>query len=157
METRALETKLQEALAAEVATNAPQVHVREISVATSEEADAVLQRLQAGEDFAALAKELSQGPTKEQGGDAGWVSEWSTALSQPVVERALQMSQGERDVVSSYDGVHVLEVLEKDEARPLDEATLAQRRSGALQAWLEPLLQSDTVRRYWSSEKVPLG
>ena len=156
MEVRILERKLQEALAAEVPTTAPQVHVRDINVATQEEADKVMQRLQAGEDFAALAKELSQSASKEQGGDVGWLSEWSTSLAQPVVEQALQMNQGERDIIASYDGFHVVEILEKEEARPLDEATLAQRRSGALQAWLDQALQSDTVKRYWSSKKVPL-
>ncbi|MGQ9554461.1 MAG: peptidylprolyl isomerase [Anaerolineae bacterium] len=156
MEVRVLERKLQEALAAEVPTTAPQVHVRDISVATQEEADKVRQRLQAGEDFAALAKELSQSASKDQGGDVGWLSEWSTALTQPVLEQVLQMNQGERDVVASYDGFHIVEVLEKEVARPLDEATLAQRRNRALQTWLEQALQSDAVKRYWSSEKVPL-
>ena len=155
METRVLRRKLQTAMEAEVPTTATQVHVREITVASQEDLDKALARLSAGEDFALVAKEVSQSPSAEQGGDVGWVSEWSTSVAQAVVERLLQMQPGERDSAPSYLGYQVFEVIEREENRPLDEATLQQRRAAALTTWLDGMLRSDTVKRYWSSAKVP--
>ncbi|MBT5433550.1 MAG: peptidylprolyl isomerase, partial [Rhodospirillaceae bacterium] len=48
------------------------VHARHILVATQEEAQAISERAQAGEDFATLAMELSTGPSGVDGGDLGW-------------------------------------------------------------------------------------
>jgi hypothetical protein len=46
------------------------VHVAQIVVPTKEKADAVLRRIQAGEDFGKIAQEVSTGP-RRQGGDLG--------------------------------------------------------------------------------------
>ncbi|HNT04846.1 MAG TPA: SurA N-terminal domain-containing protein [Anaerolineae bacterium] len=63
-------TKLQEALALEVPASEEQVHARHILVATEDEAKEVLERLHAGEDFGALAKELSTDTgSRDKGGD----------------------------------------------------------------------------------------
>jgi len=47
----------------DVPAEAEQVHARHIALATEEEANQVLQRLQSGEDFAALARQFSQDVT----------------------------------------------------------------------------------------------
>lgn len=53
-------------------TRYDRVRASHILVQTKEEADAVMGRLQAGEDFAALAQQLSQDPgSGQQGGDLG--------------------------------------------------------------------------------------
>jgi peptidyl-prolyl cis-trans isomerase D len=50
-------------------------HVSHIQVETEEEAQQVLDRLGAGEDFAALAEEVSDdAATRASGGDLGWIS-----------------------------------------------------------------------------------
>jgi parvulin-like peptidyl-prolyl isomerase len=51
-----------------------QVHVRQIVVATEQEADKVLELLQAGTDFSTLAREKSTAPEAEHGGDLGYFS-----------------------------------------------------------------------------------
>ena len=62
-----------ERITGSVPTTAEQVHARHILVQTKEEAQTILTRLQAGEDFAALARERSQDEnTKEAGGDLGF-------------------------------------------------------------------------------------
>jgi peptidyl-prolyl cis-trans isomerase C len=49
-----------------------EVHARHILVATEEEAQALVERLDAGEDFATLAQEASIGPSGPDGGDLGF-------------------------------------------------------------------------------------
>jgi len=155
MEARVLARKLQEALAEEVPTTAAQVHVRQILVSSEEDATEIIQRLENGEDFAALAQEVSEEPSGQQGGDIGWLSEWSTAVPRSVYTQAIEMEPGERTIVVSSLGHHVIEVLEKDPNRPLSEDELEIRKSRALDNWLQEARQSDSVKRYWSSDKVP--
>lgn len=51
-----------------------EVHVRVISVLTEPEATAVIDRLNKGEDFAVLAKEVSKDPSSLSGGDLGFLA-----------------------------------------------------------------------------------
>ncbi|GAG44219.1 unnamed protein product, partial [marine sediment metagenome] len=54
---------------------AEEAHVQAILLGSEEEAQDIRARLEAGEDFAALAKELSRHePSKEIGGDMGWLT-----------------------------------------------------------------------------------
>ena len=65
--------KLQVALSETVPVSGEQIRVSHIVTETSEAASAILARLQAGEDFAAVAKELSADTASaEIGGDLGW-------------------------------------------------------------------------------------
>ncbi len=158
MRTYALQEKLQEALAEEVPVSAPQVNVRQILVYSQDEIDAINERIDSGEEFGALAQELSQDTaTKENGGELGWMPLSSTALPQTVVERAFAVEPGQREVVSSYLGLHLIEVLEKADDRPLDEATISAAKSAALSEWLATAMQDPGVERRWSRDKVPDG
>ena len=110
------------------------VHWREIAVAVEsgdsaagERARETLQvaqeRLAKGEDFAALATELSNGHSRNRGGDRGWTraDEVDAALAKALEE----LSPGQRSglVVSSH-GMHLIEVIEKrpESLRPFEEA-----------------------------------
>ncbi|MGI6209618.1 MAG: peptidylprolyl isomerase, partial [Anaerolineae bacterium] len=157
MESYVLRDKLQEALAAEVPTTAPQVNVRQILLGSQEEADEVLGRLRDGEDFADLARELSQDATKENGGDVGWLPATSTALPTTVVGRAFELEPGERAVVASYLGYHLIEVVEKADDRPLSEMDLEAVRSDALRTWLDTAAADEGVQRMLSEDKLPAG
>ena len=93
----------------------------------------------AGEDFAALAIELSDGPNAFKGGDLGF-----TARGQMVEEfddAVWVLEVGEISVVvESHLGYHVIKVEEivigptapLDEARPAVEDILRQQRIGAV-------------------------
>ncbi|MGB9591558.1 MAG: peptidylprolyl isomerase [Candidatus Kryptoniota bacterium] len=147
--------KLQEALAAEVPTTAEQVHARHILVDTEEEAQKVKERLQAGEDFAALAKELSKDTASaSEGGDLGWFPRGMMVTEFEEAAFALQPGQISDIVKTSY-GYHIIQVIERDPNHPLDEDFLAQKKASALTDWLAEQRQSDAVKRYWSSDKVP--
>ncbi len=146
-------SKLQEALAEEVPTTGEQVHARHILVETEEEAQAVLQRLEAGEDFAALANELSK-DTGTEDGDLGWFPRGQMVTEFEEVAFALEPGETSQPVETTF-GYHIIQVLDRDSDHPLDEAALEQLKSRALSDWLAEQRQSDAVERYWSSDKVP--
>jgi hypothetical protein len=69
-----LDSRVQEVFSLSVPQTIEQVKVRQILVGTEDEALSVLERLDAGEDFGDLARELSlDEETKEEGGERGWV------------------------------------------------------------------------------------
>lgn len=75
-------------------------------------ADAALARLKAGEDFAAVAAELSEGATATKGGDIGSFKKGTmeAALDQP----AFALKQGEiTDVLDTQFGMVILKVTER--------------------------------------------
>jgi len=148
-------TKLQAALEAEVPLTAEQIHARHILVATEDEAKKVLERLQAGEDFATVAKEVSTDTaTKDEVGNLGWFPRGQMVTEFEDAAFALQPGQTS-DIVKTDYGYHIIQVIERDPNRALDEASLAQKKSAALDDWLATQRTSDTVERYWSWDKVP--
>ena len=67
-----------------IPTVAEQVHLYLIVLPSYNEAKAATARIEAGEDFSELARELSiDETTGEQGGDAGW---WPEGALQPDIE-----------------------------------------------------------------------
>ncbi len=74
-----------------------------------ERALSVLEKARAGEDFADLAKEYSEGPTNEQGGDLGYFS--SGQMVKPFDDAAFGMEKGEiSDLVKTQFGYHIIKV-----------------------------------------------
>jgi peptidyl-prolyl cis-trans isomerase C len=142
------------------------VHSRHILIAVDQDAtvaerQAARQRAEeaharaaAGEDFAKLAAELSDGPNAATGGDLGF-----TARGQMVEgfdEAVWSLEPGQiSDVVESRLGYHVIKVDEIvsgpvvpfDEARPLVTNLLRQRRTGAALASFVAELRATAVIR----------
>ncbi|HET9553485.1 MAG TPA: peptidylprolyl isomerase [Anaeromyxobacteraceae bacterium] len=69
----------------------------------------VLQRLAAGEDFAALAKEVSKGPGAEDGGDLGWLRRGTIQKALEDVAFGLADGQVSR-LVRAGPGLHLFKV-----------------------------------------------
>lgn len=148
--------KLNEVFEAEVPLTAEQVHASHILVATEDEAKKVIERLQAGEEFAALAKELSTDTSnKDTGGDLGWFPRGRMVTEFENAAFALQPGQTSDPVQTTY-GYHIVHLIEHDASRALDEDTLAQARSSALDDWLSAQRKSDAVKSFWSSLDIPL-
>jgi len=150
-----LRSKMQEVIGQDVPTSDEQVHLRRIVLGTKKEAEAIRERLEAGEDFATLAQELSiDEATKENGGDMGWMAFDERDI--PFSTVAFQLEVGEMSqVIETARGYEILKVEEKDEDRELDPATLARRQSAAFSKWLNDLQAGAIIERNWSEEKVP--
>ena len=113
-----------------------QVHARHILVKDEATGNSVLERLAAGEDFAALAAELSEDTgSKGGGGDLGWFPKG--AMVPEFEEAAFSLEVGETSgLVQSDYGYHIIEVLEKG-LHELDESTYAARQDEAFATWME--------------------
>jgi peptidyl-prolyl cis-trans isomerase D len=124
---------LYEARRAEYATP-EQVRVRQILFKLSpvaedetraevrQRAEAVLEKVQAGEDFAELARQHSEDETAEQGGDLGAVTRGQ--MLKPFEDAAFALEPGQVSaIVESPSGLHIIKVESKDEGgtRPLAE------------------------------------
>lgn len=95
-----------------------EVHARHILVKTEEEAGAVIKRLGDGEDFAALAKELSIGPSAEAGGDLGWFPRG--AMVPPFEDASFALDKGDVSdaPVQTQFGWHVIKAEDRRTVPP---------------------------------------
>jgi parvulin-like peptidyl-prolyl isomerase len=110
---------------------------QEVDAAAKERIEAALQRLKAGEDFAKVASEMSDDPSKANGGEIGWVRR---GMLLPSLEPAVfSLNDGEiTGVLKSRYGYHIFKTEEHRSAGlyPLDEiqdrltAALEQRGLG---------------------------
>jgi foldase protein PrsA len=116
--------RLYDKVAAVLPKSAEQVHSRHIMLGTEAEADAVLARLKKGEDFAAVAKELSLDTgSKDNGGDLGFTPRGVFDTTFETVIFSLKVSEISK-VKTDY-GWHVVQVLEHEANREL-AADIAQ-------------------------------
>lgn len=155
MEGSLYREKLEEAIKADVPTTAEQVHARHILLATREEAEAALARLNEGEEFEALAAELSQDTmTKEDGGDLGWFPRGQMLLE--FEEAAFAMQPGElSDIVETSAGFHIIRMDERDENRPLEDYFLQQAQAMAIDDWFTAQRATQTIVNNLDNAMIP--
>jgi parvulin-like peptidyl-prolyl isomerase len=149
-----LREKLAEALGDEVPRLAEQSRARHILVETEEEVKAVIERLEAGEDFADLAQELStdQG-SAANGGDLGFAPQGRYVPSIDEAVFTLPVGQISEPLESQF-GWHVVEVLEREE-RELSPVDYSQSQRLAFSDWLADAREAAEVEDFWSPEKSP--
>ena len=142
-----LRQKVYESVSAEVETSAEQVWARHILVETEEEAKTVLERLNNGETFADLARELSTDESnKNQGGDLGWFTR--ERMVTPFADAAFSLKEGEiSQPVKTDFGYHIIQVIGHEE-RPLDPAQLDEAKQKAYSDWLEAAKTEANVETY---------
>lgn len=88
--------------------------------AVEERADLIIQRLRAGEDFSALAKEYSEDPSGRLGGDLGFMKK--NYLAKEFVDVLNTMKIGDFSIPFwSGRGLHIIKLEEKVSARSIDE------------------------------------
>ena len=105
------------------------------------------QRILDGEDFADLALRFSNDPgSGTQGGDLGWAGRGRYVPE--FEETAFSLEVGEMSApVKSTFGYHIIEVLERDDERPKEEASLQQEYAEAFQTWLQEQVLSLNIDR----------
>ncbi len=154
-----LQGKLQELLASQVLTTGLVANVNLIKTETMEQAEAAKARIEGGEEFAVVAREVSTDTlTAEDGGAVGWVTtgQLSERYGEPVETLVFSGETGKLAIVESNGAFYVLRVSERDENGPLPGEVLTQRQNSALDDWLaerkaspdvliERLLQPDQI------------
>lgn len=96
-----------------------EVNARHILVATREEAEAIIDELDGGADFAAIATERSSDPGSGQnGGDLGWFGRGQMVPAFEEAAFALEPGSYTEEPVESQFGWHVIQTTEKRMAEP---------------------------------------
>lgn len=135
-----------------------QVRVRQILVADEAEGQRLLAELQAGVDFAELARRHSLSPDGEEGGDLGFFAQGEMP---PEIDSAVwEMAAGDLSgLVQSEYGYHLFQFLERrpalqvslDESRDKIRARLRERvEEEAYQEWLRGLRERAAISINWS-------
>ena len=137
-----------------------EVQLQVMLLGSEQQAQEVITKLENGEDFAALAEELSQhSESREKGGDLGWLtSEEINPVYQDFVLNAEPetLSQPIKDeAVTTKGGYWLLEVLEKEDNRQIEESDRDLFKAKALEAWVSSLWDDpeNEVESYLDDEK----
>ena len=129
---------------------------------SEEEADMVRARLEAGEDFTALVEEFSQhGESKLSGGNLGLL----TPGSMPAFDEFVFYSEVELETISEpirdetvggIGGYWLIEVLDKDDNRQIEEDDRNLLKSEAFEEWVASLWDDPAtkVESYLDDDKV---
>lgn len=158
VEAGLLVDKVYEHFADQVPTEAEQVNISHIQTDTQEEAEAALERLDAGEDFALVASEVSTDTfTAANGGELGWFleEELGARFGSAVAETAFALNRGEySQPVSSVLGWHIIKLNER-EIRPLGEFQLQSRQEQAYFDWLQEAKSGEGIENFWEPDMAP--
>jgi parvulin-like peptidyl-prolyl isomerase len=114
----------------------------------------IKRKLDQGEDFAALASRYSEEPTREQGGDLGYVQRGQML---PMIEKtAFDLAVGEvSPILVTENGFHLIQVTDRraaevtslDDARPDIRTTLHQiKRDRAVHDYIASLRRNADIR-----------
>ncbi len=147
-----------------------EAHVQAILLASEEEAQNVITRLEAGEDFAALVEELSQLEwLKENGGDLGFLSRgiMTSVFDEFVFDSEVELGVVSEpifdDTIVTKGGYWLVKVVDKDDNRRIEDSDRDLLKAEALNEWLEALWDDpetkvenylDDEKRAWAIEKA---
>jgi peptidyl-prolyl cis-trans isomerase C len=117
---------------------------------------AVQERLKKGEDFATVAKESSEGPSKSSGGDLGFFQRGQ--MDKAFEEVAFALEPGTvSDVVETRFGYHIIKVDEKkpettlsfsDEKDKIEQFLKQQKTREKIEAYLEVLRKKAKIDKF---------
>jgi len=137
--------------------------VQVILLGSEEEAQRVRDRLEAGEDFGELAKELSQHEgSKEDGGDVGWLTpgEASSVFDEFVFDLEIEpgvISEPIRDDMGfTKGGYWLIEVVDKDDNRQIEDSDRELLKAEAFTEWVKALRDDpeNDIENYLDAEMM---
>ena len=140
-----LDQKVQEQIYAEVQVEQEQVWARHILVETEEEAQDVLDRLNAGEDWNVVAAEVSLDTSNSaNGGDLGWFIKGY--MVEPFEEAAFALQEGEiSEPVETDFGWHIIQVI-GHEVRPLSAEDYEYAQQIYYEDWVTAAKEEKTIK-----------
>jgi parvulin-like peptidyl-prolyl isomerase len=147
-----LSQKLFEYVTKDIAAEQDMVWARHILVATEDEAKVVLDRLNAGEDFAALAAELSTDTSNNSiGGDLGWIYQGQMVVEFDAAIWSMEVGEVSQPVGTSF-GYHIIQVL-GHENRQLSADELSSAKSTVYQTYINDLKATASITKndVWAS------
>ncbi len=141
-----LNQKVQEKVLADTPVEQEQVWARHILVETEDEAKQALARLDAGEDWNAIAAEVSLDTSNSaNGGDLGWFTRG--AMVAPFEEAAFALQAGEiSQPVQTDFGWHIIQVV-GHEVRPLSATDYAYAQQTAYEEWLTSAKEVRNIKK----------
>jgi len=111
-----------------------------------EKIDGILKKVKAGEDFAKLAKDNSDCPSSQSGGDLGFFT--SKQMVPEFSKAAFSMKKGEvSGVIETPFGYHIIKVTDN---KPAAETSFEESKA-RIKQYLSGKQRSDTVRNYIQS------
>lgn len=140
MEAELLKTALKAQLGENAEAEADQVQLTYLTTTTEEDAEALWQRIEQGEDVAALMEELNQNDDEQnQGGVLPWTTaeQLSSQIGSELTTLALDTPIGEAaEPFQGPDSLYYIIYVEGHEVRPIDDYLLQQAQEQGYQKWL---------------------
>lgn len=155
LEVELLRRKLFDLITADIPLVEEQVWARHILVPDEETAETVLERLAEGEDFAVVARAVSEDPgSSDSGGDLGWFGRGQ--MVPEFEEAAFSLEIGETSSpINSPFGWHIIQVIDRTEL-PLTAAGYEQARQQQFSEFLASLREDAEITEfeYWT-DRIP--
>lgn len=152
--------KLEERLRTEVAEALPQVQILSIIVPTREEAEEVVTRVDAGENFEEIQRSLNPDsaptpatPPEGPRDDIPWVTRdmLLDAFADAVFETPVG---GRTEIIASDRGFAIIQVVAKEDNRPLDEEQVRFYVAGLADDWFEMQSERVEIRRHLDADRI---
>jgi peptidyl-prolyl cis-trans isomerase D len=142
-----LRDEVSKSITSDMVPEEEQAWARHILVTGEDTANSVLERLENGADWTALAAELSEDTSnKDMGGDLGWFGH--NKMVTEFEDVAFQLGIGEiSEPVETQFGFHIIQVL-GHEIRPLSATEFETAKQAFFTEWLQEKLSSDLVQRF---------
>jgi parvulin-like peptidyl-prolyl isomerase len=145
-----------------------QVNVRWIVLEDEEAANGALERIESGEAFAEVAREVSvDATTAQEGGELGWRPRGTIGLEEIDTFLFEEASPGDvSDVIEGAGRWYIVKLEEKDEDRELTDEQRQQVAEREIQGWLDGLsdelsverdLTQDDIVKIFEETDLPIG